>query len=240
MKPYVILLSLFFFATCACKKETLTYAKEDVKIEIITGEEWLHDFPLFWGFSKKNPPQFAIWLESPEGDYISTVYVTQKIATEGWIANDGNRRKEALPHWCHSRNVVYEDGLLLPTKENPFTDAITGATPKCDKELKLDVKNLSDRPFVVKAEFNHSVDFNDNYPENASESDENYSGGSEGSGQPAVVYANTVDFTKQTEYSLKLIGHSSSDGTDGTIHTTLTTLTTAKHIVKEIKISMIK
>ena len=60
---------------------------------------------LFLGINKKNPPQIAIWTEDMKGHYLSTVYVTHKIATQSWQFSGGNRRKEALPHWCYQRGV---------------------------------------------------------------------------------------------------------------------------------------
>ena len=127
----------------SCQKEELSFTQGDVKIDIEAGDGWLHDFPLFLGLTKKNPPQFAVWIEDTEGRYLSTVFVTYKIATEGWLSNNGNRRKEALPYWCYQRGCVYEDGLLLPTKENPLVDGITGATPKASKTIRVHPLNLS-------------------------------------------------------------------------------------------------
>jgi hypothetical protein len=220
----------------ACEKEELSFVSGDIEIEIKTGEHWLHDFPLFLGISKKNPPQFAIWIEDTSGNYLSTVFVTYKIAMEGWQANKGNRRKESLPHWCHQRGIVYEDGLLLPTKKQPLADGITGATPKADKTIKLSAINL-DKPFVIKAEFNHSVDFNDYYPNNAQVGVDNYSGGEEGSGQPAVVYA--VIVYPNTKYAVfELIGHSSPDGSNEDINPDLQKLTSAKSIVNSINLTI--
>jgi hypothetical protein len=51
-----------------------------------------------------------------------------------------------------------------------------------------------------------------------------------GSGQPTVIYADTI-FPSQTNAELKLIGRSSSDGTNGRIYTDLQKLTTAKKIL---------
>lgn len=225
---------LFFLG--ACEKEELTFTSGDIEIEVETGGEWLHAFPLFLGLTQKNPPQFAVWIEDTNGNYLSTVFVTYKIATEGWLANKGNRRKEALPYWCHQRGIVYNDGLMLPTKENPLTDGITGATPKANKSIQIRPVNIH-RPFVIKAEFNHSVDFNDFYPKNAKEGDTNYSGGKEGSGQPAVVYTATV-YTNTQETKLELVGHSCPDGSNGSIYYNMEGLTTAKSIVKSIKLTI--
>ena len=70
---------LWLISLCSCQKELIEYEKGDVKICIEQGEQWLHDFPLFLGINKKNPPQIAIWLEDTQGNYLSTVYVTHKI-----------------------------------------------------------------------------------------------------------------------------------------------------------------
>lgn len=43
-----------------CNQELIEYNTDDLKISIEKGEEWMHDFPLFLGINKKNPPQIAI------------------------------------------------------------------------------------------------------------------------------------------------------------------------------------
>ncbi|OIP82986.1 MAG: hypothetical protein AUK44_06415 [Porphyromonadaceae bacterium CG2_30_38_12] len=238
MKKYLI---SFIILACivgfiSCEKEELSFTEGDIQIEIETGEHWLHDFPLLLGISKKNPPQFAIWLEDKAGNYISTVFATYKIATEGWQSNNGNRRKEALPYWCHQRGVVSDDGLLLPTKANPLTDGITGATPKENKTLQLRIRNFTE-PIVIKSEFNHSIDFNEFFPDDAKEGDANYSGGDMGSGQPAVIYAGTLN-PGDKEMELQMIGYSSPDGSNGNINADMEKLTTAKTIVGKIIITI--
>lgn len=221
-----------------CNKELVEYNSNDLKISIEKGEEWLHDFPLFMGINKKNPPQIAIWTEDMEGNYLSTIYVTHKIGTQSWLASGGNRRKEALPHWCHQRGIKYEDGLYLPTKESPLTDGITGATPHGSFHVKMSPTGKLKR-FLVKVEVNHSTDFNEAYPKSAKMGDSNYSGGKKGSGQPAVVYAAEVDLTSgKKEFAAQLIGHSSADGSNGEITTDTSLLTTALHIVKNITVTI--
>lgn len=229
----VLLIALF---NGGCKKELVEYNSNDLKICVEKGEEWLHDFPLFLGINKKNPPQIAIWTEDLEGHYLSTIYVTHKIATQSWQASGGNRRKEALPHWCHQRGIAYEDGLYLPTKKSPLTDGITGATPHGSFDVRL-VPAGRLRKFIVKVEINHSTDFNEAFPESAKEGDSNYSGGKKGSGQPAVVYAAEVDLTSgEKKFVAELIGHSNADGSSGDITADTSSLTTALHIVKSITI----
>lgn len=220
----------------SCEKELVVYEQGDLEISVEQGEAWLHDFPVFMGIKKKNPPQLAIWIEDAGGNYISTVYATHKIATQSWQAAGGNRRKEALPHWCYSRGVRYADGLYLPTKREPLTDGISGATPQGGFDLKLrpggDLKR-----FVVKVEVNHSTDFNDAYPESAKAGETGYSGGKHGSGQPAVVYAAEVDLSSGgREFEAALIGHSSPDGTSGGVDPDVSGLTSALRIVERITV----
>lgn len=223
---------------CSCEKEPLEYRQEDVKVCIEPGDEWLHDFPVFLGIKKKNPPQIAIWLEDTQGNYLATIYATYKIATQSWQAAQGNRRKEALPHWCHVRGVKYEDGLYLPTKNNPLADGISGATPRGGFDIKI-TPDRQFRQFVVKVEINHSADFNESYPKDAGEGETNYSGGSEGSGQPALVYAARIDLSSGDRlFEAVLSGHSSPDGSSGEVCGDLSGLTTALHIVKRITIQI--
>jgi hypothetical protein len=231
-----IMMVLCVFFMDSCNEDEYTYQNGDIEIVIETGEQWLHNYPLFLGICKKNAPQFAVWIEDTEGNYISTLFVTEKIATEGWQANNGNRRKESLPHWCYTRGETYWDGLFLPTKEQALSDAISGATPKTNKTLIVHANNYQ-LPLVIKAEFNHSIDFNDDFPEDASPGDSNYSGGKDGSGQPAVIYATTVDKFTDT-CTMTLIGCSSPDGNDGDIYDNTDELTTATKIVKCIRVNI--
>lgn len=231
-------LGTILLTCCSCNNDLVEYEHNDLKITVEKGDSWLHDFPVFLGINKKNPPQIAIWLEDTNGNYLSTVYVTHKIATQTWQASGKNRRKEALPHWCYSRGVKYEDGLYLPTKKSPFTDGLSGATPHSGFDVKIQPGSGLDQ-FRVKVEINHSIDFNDNYPKSAKEGDSNYSGGEKGSGQPAVIYAVDVDLTSdRKEYSAELIGHSSADGSDGEIYPDTSSLTTALQIIKHITITV--
>ncbi len=222
----------------SCNTDLVTYEQGDIKIFVKEGDEYIHDFELFWGITKPSTPQMAIWMEDLSGNYISTIYVTHTIATQSWTAAGGDRRKSALPVWCHSRGIQYPDGLYLPTKDKPVTDGISGATPKGSYDVKI--RPAGDlRQFVVKIEVNHSTDWNDHYPKSAKEGDTNYSGGKGGSGQPAIVYSAEIDLnTGQKQYTATLLGHSSPDGSNGDIYPDTSSLTSALNIVKEITINI--
>lgn len=45
---------LWLISLCSCQKELIEYEKGDVKICIEQGEQWLHDFPLFWVLIKES------------------------------------------------------------------------------------------------------------------------------------------------------------------------------------------
>ncbi len=237
MKKFVMFITVAVgLMQTSCNRKLLDYESDDVRVEIAEDEEWLHDFPLFLGIKKKNPPQIAIWIEDSSGRYVSTIYVSQKIATEGWLSANGNRRKEALPRWCHSRGIRYDDGLFCPTKQQPVTDALTGATPRKGFGTYFREKTGLQR-FCVLVEVNHSTDFTDVYAEDAAPSSPYYSGGKEGSGQPALVYMADVDLSTQSRsFTASLIGHSSPDGSDGGIYTDMEGIDSALRIVKQITV----
>lgn len=235
---YIYLLPIIIVLIFSCSSDkTIRYGEGDVSVFIKQGKMWEHDFHLFWGIiNKKNTPQIAIWIEDTCGKYISTIYVTQRIATQSWIMSKGNRRKEALPHWCHSRGIQYEDGLYSPTKDNPLPDALTGATPKGSFMVNFSPETPLEK-FIVKIEVNHSTDFNDSYPKDAQKGDLNYSGGKEGSGQPALVYAAIIETTSTHKtIEARLIGHSSPDGSSGNIYSDMSGITSALDIIDRITV----
>lgn len=227
-----------FALLCSCGEDLVGYEAGSLRIVVEQGGEWLHDFPLFMGLKKKNPPQVAVWVEDAQGNYLATIYASHKIATQSWQAAGGNRRKEALPHWCHCRGVRYADGLLLPTRKQPLADGISGATPRGSFDLKMCPAAGLTR-FVVKVEVNHSTDFDETYPAAAKEGEPGYSGGRHGSGQPALVYAAEVDLASgQRVFEVLLLGHSSPDGSSGAVDSELSGLTTALGIVRRITVEV--
>lgn len=68
MHKYGIILGtcMALLACCSCNNDLVEYKSNDLKITLQKGESWLHDFPLFLGISRKNPPQIAIWLEDKD------------------------------------------------------------------------------------------------------------------------------------------------------------------------------
>ena len=63
-------LCVSLFSFCSCQKDLIEYEAGDIKVCIEEGDEWLHDFPLFLGIKKKNPPQIVIWMEDMYGNQL--------------------------------------------------------------------------------------------------------------------------------------------------------------------------
>ena len=233
-KWYPVILLLLVLEITSCNGISEQVQSGDLIISLETGSEWLHDFSTL----KKNPPQFVLWMEDEEGHYISTIFATRKVATEGWVFNRGNRRLECLPYWMHKRNKQDGQGTLLPSKDNPLTDSISGATPKSDVEILFRPKS-SLKEFSLFLELNHSTDFNSSWPKKAKKGDPDWSGGEWGSGQPAVIYSVSVDLTQDDSRVFTLKGHSSADGSDGVLYGDTSSLTTALNILGSASVSLI-
>lgn len=207
----------------------------ELKVDFRAGETYSGPGPKILWFRKTSTPQFAIWIEDEAGKYIETLYATKKAATSSFFnanifSDEIIRRPESLPHWSFSRGVVDREGLMMPSRDNPLADAMTGATPPSH----FDLETIVDQPltkFVVKMEINRSYDFNEHYHPQAFPDDPVYSG-SGNSAQPSLIYSADVDLSKQQHYYLmKLQGHGHHSGQDGKLYSDLTGITTALDMV---------
>lgn len=78
MKKLLLFCLMYFSAINAFSRE--------IKVSVIPGVSW----------NKKHTPQFAIWIEDTEGNYISTLYVTKKLSKETGFSL---QRKEGQNHF---------------------------------------------------------------------------------------------------------------------------------------------
>lgn len=189
--------------------------------------------PAFWGFTYTSVPQVVVWMETLEGQYLDTLYVTGKIATSGFGETDAGptRRPEALPYWSHSRAVQEADGYFAPALKNTDLDGVSGATPKSDSLISLTAPRMGQYRLLV--EVNRSYDYNDYYSKDRFPDDPIYSGDGS-SGQPSLVYAVIIDSDAPGKYLLSLVGHGHHSGADGKLYTDLERITTAKDILSFI------
>ncbi|MBE0663795.1 MAG: hypothetical protein IH597_15170 [Bacteroidales bacterium] len=194
----------------------------------------------FWKGKSHNYPLLAIWVEDEEGNYIQTLYVSQSIATSvfrhgqaGWGHWDEAvvRRPASLPYWAHQRGIKADDGLYLPSPENPVPDAYTGATPTSDFILQTRADGKLPQQFRILMEINQAWDWNNYWTNNKYPDDKDY----KTSSQPALVYESIVNTASgQKEFEMKPIGHSHYSGKDGELYTELSTFTTALNIVGKV------
>ena len=204
MKKILLICLMFIGAMSAFSRE--------IKISVLPGENW----------KGKMTPQFAIWLEDTDGNYISTLYVTEKACKKSWIFAPKEGRPESLPVWYHASN--YDPKKEQKADALISLDAVSGATPKTGITFS---KNIPDNACVIKAEFNVSFDYNDTYTK----------ANSSVNGQPSVIYEAKIPEGASDEITLTYSGTGSVNGADGEVHEDTQGLTTALSIIKGISCS---
>ena len=189
--------------------------------------------PIFWKITYTSIPQVAVWMETLDGEYIDTLYVTGKISNSGFGETEEGitRRPEALPYWSHRRGIQEEDGYFAPVQNNADLDGVTGATPQSDSLISMSAPRMGKYRLLV--EVNRSYDFNEHYSKDRYPDDPIYSGDGS-SGQPSLIYGVTIDSNVSEKYLLKLLGHGHHSGADGELYADLSQITTAKDILSYI------
>ncbi|HEY7885075.1 MAG TPA: hypothetical protein VIC08_09035, partial [Cellvibrionaceae bacterium] len=218
-------------ATYTLLDMTVGDKQEKLDIFIKAGSHYESDpQPLYLGLTYTSVPQIVVWMETLEGEYIDTLYITGKSATSGFGgAEDGPvRRPEALPYWSHSRGIQEQDGFFAPHLANSDLDGISGATPKNDYLISLSAPRMGQYRLLL--EVNRSYNFNEYYSPDRFPDDPIYSGDGS-SGQPSLVYATTIDPDMPGQQLLSIIGHGHHSGADGKLYTDLSNITTAKDIL---------
>jgi len=265
--PPVVLVWLFCFASAWGAQEpgSLPPAEQTVPrgklvVTVREGEEWLHSFRVMLVAKVTNPPQMAFWLEDIAGNYIAHIFVTRRTALQDWRATpfrkkEDIRRPSSLPVWVHRHwNQQAEPGVQpktlcddchskhkssdKSTAGYPDLDAVTGATPRSDFTLEWPVPAaLGKGSYVVRAEVNHSKDFNREYGKDLAEDDPNYSGGKMGSGQPSVLWEGVLEMRDQpSSVQLQEVGHGHPAGKNGEISSDLSPLTSGLKIIDAIEV----
>ncbi|MCD6334688.1 MAG: hypothetical protein J7M27_05080 [Candidatus Latescibacteria bacterium] len=259
-----IAFALFLLACTGLAQEHTTMSAEcgpkgKLSITVKEGTHWLHSFRVMWVVKVTNAPQMAFWLEDAEGNFVATMYVTHRTATQDWRASPGEkkgeiRRPSSLPIWMHThrqggiqskascaachQKVKTED---KSTEGHPLLDAITGATPKWGftREWAI-LEDFKPGTYIVRAEINHSKDFNEHYRKGLVVGDPNYSGGKMGSGQPSMLWEGTLEIGEtETSTALEKVGHGHPSGKTGDVYPDLNTLTSALDIVEAIQVKYI-
>ena len=188
-----------------------------LKIHIETGTEWT-------GNSYNNPPQIAVWIADKDGQYLDTLYVTEKFAKQSWAGIPGQKadetyRSNSIPLWL---DEYTRSGNAAPTKEKPLPDTITAATPRESFSLTTIIpEKYRGKNLKLRMEINLGSDYNGMYPERRTKY----------SGQPAILYE--ADLTSESRQNsetlpLKALGITSM----GSLTKDLSTVNSALNIVK--------
>jgi len=186
------------------------------ELDIVPGPHYLHSVGFLF-FRIRIYPQLACWIESPDGKYVDTIFVTTKVGRKKWFGAPSAGRPEALPVWSHARDQA-------PLN----TDAVSGATPAGSVRVGSPLAaGLSAGTYVVKLEVNSSFDYNERYTR----------ANSGVNGQPSIVYMGRIDVGKgEAETDLTAIGTGSVDGADGDIRPGLEGITTAREMLQSARI----
>ncbi len=172
---------LFFLSSMLGAEESKPTEGIPVSLRFTTGASWSHK--VRFGLVRVTlSPQIAVWLEDDQGRYLGDVFVTEKAGRSKW---GQVRRPEALPVWSWAKGKRYADGLLMPTRDDPLPDAVTGPTPSPKEVGGTVVVNarlpvgLGPGTYRLMVELNESFDFNEAHPKTAGDVN----------GQPSIVYA---------------------------------------------------
>jgi len=201
----------------------------EATIRVDAGEHFTHKLKIMPLVHVKNAPQMAIWAETREGEFVETIFVTNRTATQSWRSAPGDEtpqaeisRDEALPVWSHRRDAA--------------PDAVTAATPKQSFDIATTLPEGAN-DIVLYLEVNNSADFNDAYPADARPGSEGYSGGEWGSGQPSLVYSAPLrGGAGRGRSTFDLLGHGSPDGSSGAVSRDLAGVTTARSILSRAEV----
>jgi hypothetical protein len=211
-----------------------------LKVFIKAGSEYVSEpQPLFLTLTYSSVPQIAIWMETLEGKYIDTLYITGKTSDSSFrskdIAIDLVRRPEALPYWSHKRAIKASDGLFTPASQQGDLDAIASATPRTDYQVTMSAPRMG--RYRLMLEVNRSYDFNEFYNATRFPDDPVYSG-SGSSGQPSLIYAADINSQVPGQYLLSLIGRGHHSGANGNLYSDLDKITSAKQILEFIVMTL--
>ena len=232
---FILIAGLITFLSCTInklnnEKTVITLETNSVDnptiISVTKGAQWSHKFTP-GPFIIHIYPQIVFWIENDKENFFETLYITgangkySKNATKNNL--DDEFFKLCFPVWT-SRTI--NANKKLPTKEEPYTDAVTSPTPQSSFDLNISLGKIP-APFTIYAEINKSGDYNETYTKESTD----------WIGQPSIVYANEIsEINKNQKYHLKPIGRSGIPSDSTGFYLNLEGIDTALELVSDISV----
>jgi len=187
------------------------------ELSLQPGPEYARDMKVFL-FKYTVWPQVAVWLETNDGSFVDTLYVTEVAVTKNYRAAPKTGRPESLPVWSALMQAGV-DGVSSPTT--------VGSTVEYGNDLAA---RLPAGTYIVKLETNRSYDWNSSYTkDNAGVN-----------GQPSLIYAAELTIGGAAEEAAFMpIGTGSVDGSDGTMRPGLDGIDTALQLFASMRVAYI-
>ncbi|MDR1455638.1 MAG: hypothetical protein LBJ01_08305 [Tannerella sp.] len=170
------------------------------------------------------PPQFAIWLESPADGRREPVFVTYRGGRGDW---EGKADVPvAIPCWT----TVFSDNLQA---EN---DAVSGATPK-EEYFRVRIEVHPGSEWICRIEMNLAGDYNEFYPQfnRITHEEDEFS-----CGQPALLYRADIKADEGNSYNLRLDAMSLWKEGKNVLLPPDSTITSAQYVFDEINVRIVK
>ena len=158
-------------------------------------------------------PQVAIWLETADGKYLETLFVTRRGAEKAWRAAPKSGRPEALPVWNHLHETEVDD--------------VSAATSQSGVQKAVRISdNLAPGTYRVVLETNRSYDYNDVFPKKLGVN-----------GQPSVIYRADITIGQgPVDMEFQPVGQGDPAGLDGQITEGLEGLDTALQLFSDLRV----
>lgn len=214
--------ALIAFAMLTLNVPTTLMAAEPrlaVEATVIPGPAWTGS--MWIGVVKvRKEPQYAMWVETANGEYVATLVVSGKTVSRKWTGAPDEGRPESLPVWSAAR--------ARALGSDPSVDAASSATLDASAAISRTVDLVAGREYVIKLEVNQSFDYNERWPKKAKKGSPGYSGVN---GQPSLVYEGRLRAERGATVRLVPVAQGSVDGSDGRARLGLDGLSTALEIV---------
>lgn len=222
-------------ASCAEKPGVKTEPKvgatggERISLELVPGSQYSRRMG-FLMFGYTVVPQIAVWIESEDGKYIRTLYVTDLAVSGKFRAAPKSGRPEVLPVWTAlTRSEAAAAGSratdLKESIDAVSSPSVSGSAVRFGNDS---VRMLPAGTYIIKAETNRSYDWNARYTKLSSGVN----------GQPSIIYSARLETGNgRREATFVPLGTGSVDGSDGEIQPGIEGIDTALELFSSMKVS---